>query len=118
MATPISSLDLPADLAEALDEAVRRIVEVADPDVVILFGSHAEGRARADSDVDLLVVAETDEPLPLTVTLRRHARAAGLDGPLDIVVIRRSRWPHARRIRGTATWEADRYGVRLYERPA
>ncbi len=54
--TAARHLDLPADLQAALDEAVRRIVEVAHPETVILFGSHAEGCAREGSDVDLLVV--------------------------------------------------------------
>lgn len=32
------------------------IVREADPDAVILFGSHARGEAGPDSDVDLLIV--------------------------------------------------------------
>jgi len=39
-----------------LQEITRRIVEHFDPDKVILFGSHATGWARSDSDVDLLVI--------------------------------------------------------------
>ena len=39
-----------------LDEVIRRIVDVADPDKVILFGSAARGEAGPDSDLDLLVV--------------------------------------------------------------
>ena len=46
---------------EVLDEIVRRIVEVADPDKVILFGSRARGEAREDSDYDLLVVGPTEQ---------------------------------------------------------
>ena len=51
---------LPPDVAARLDEAVRRIVEIAGPQLVILFGSYAEGTANEDSDIDLLVVAETE----------------------------------------------------------
>ncbi|MBM4394521.1 MAG: nucleotidyltransferase domain-containing protein [Deltaproteobacteria bacterium] len=39
-----------------LDEIVRRIVAVADPDRVVLFGSRARGDASPDSDRDFLVV--------------------------------------------------------------
>lgn len=40
----------------------RRIAEHFSPDRIILFGSRAHGRAHADSDVDLLVVMQCDEP--------------------------------------------------------
>ena len=41
-----------------LEEIVRRIVEVAQPERVILFGSAARGEMGPDSDVDLLVEFE------------------------------------------------------------
>ncbi len=41
---------------------VRRIVDRFDPERVILFGSHARGTARPDSDVDLLVVLSGNGP--------------------------------------------------------
>ena len=39
-----------------IEQIGRRIVEEFQPDRVILFGSHADGTAGKDSDVDLLVV--------------------------------------------------------------
>jgi predicted nucleotidyltransferase len=39
-----------------IQEMVDTIIRVADPETVILFGSRARGNARADSDVDLLIV--------------------------------------------------------------
>jgi predicted nucleotidyltransferase len=39
-----------------IDEIVRRIVEVANPDRIILFGSYARGETQKGSDIDLLVV--------------------------------------------------------------
>ena len=41
---------------EILDEIVRRIVEVAQPDKIILFGSAVRGEMGPNSDIDLLVV--------------------------------------------------------------
>ncbi|SPE33681.1 Nucleotidyltransferase domain protein (fragment) [Candidatus Sulfopaludibacter sp. SbA6] len=43
-----------------LNEIVRRILSVARPDKVILFGSAATGQMTKDSDIDLLVI----EPAP------------------------------------------------------
>ncbi len=39
-----------------VDEIVQRVVDVAHPEKIILFGSAARGEMRSDSDVDLLVV--------------------------------------------------------------
>ena len=41
-----------------LDEIVRRIVAVAQPEKVILFGSAARGDMNRHSDLDLLVVKD------------------------------------------------------------
>ncbi|MFQ5880961.1 MAG: nucleotidyltransferase domain-containing protein [Candidatus Methylomirabilales bacterium] len=41
---------------ETLKEIIRRIVKVAKPEKIILFGSAARGEVGRNSDVDLLVV--------------------------------------------------------------
>lgn len=41
---------------QTLDEIIHRIVEVAQPDQIILFGSAARDQMDANSDVDLLVI--------------------------------------------------------------
>jgi predicted nucleotidyltransferase len=41
-------------------EIVRRVVEVAEPDKVILFGSAARGEMGPDSDLDFLVIKSGD----------------------------------------------------------
>ncbi len=44
-----------ATMAE-IEELARRIVREFHPQRVVLFGSHAEGAAAGESDVDLLVI--------------------------------------------------------------
>lgn len=46
------------DIRQVAEQLGRAI----DADAVILFGSHARGDADAHSDVDLLIVAESDQP--------------------------------------------------------
>ena len=41
---------------KVLAEIVRRVVEAAQPDKIILFGSAARGEMGPDSDIDLLVI--------------------------------------------------------------
>jgi predicted nucleotidyltransferase len=67
--------------SELFAEIVRRILSVADPRKIVLFGSRARGEHRPDSDIDLLVIQ--DSPLP------RHRRsiplyAALADLPIDV----------------------------------
>ena len=49
-------------VSETLPAAVERIARALRPDKIILFGSYAYGTPTPDSDVDLLVVMETDAP--------------------------------------------------------
>jgi len=55
-------------------DIVRRTVETAQAEKVILFGSQARGDARPNSDFDVLVIKQSDEPryrrsVPLYVAL-------------------------------------------------
>ncbi len=47
---------------ELLDDIVRRIVAVAHPLKIILFGSHARCDTHPNSDLDILVIADSDLP--------------------------------------------------------
>lgn len=54
---------LPELSSELLKQIVDRIVKVAAPDRIVLFGSRARGTHRPDSDIDLLVVVrQATEP--------------------------------------------------------
>ncbi|MDE3087920.1 MAG: nucleotidyltransferase domain-containing protein [Chloroflexota bacterium] len=45
---------------EKIQQAAQKIVDAVRPEKIILFGSHAYGNPTDDSDVDLLVVMESD----------------------------------------------------------
>ncbi|HLF73346.1 MAG TPA: nucleotidyltransferase domain-containing protein [Anaerolineales bacterium] len=47
-------------VSKTLPQAIRRIVSELKPERIILFGSYAYGNPTPDSDVDLLVVIETN----------------------------------------------------------
>lgn len=68
-----------------LDEIVRRIVEVAQPERIILFGSAARGEMGPHSDVDLLVVKRADNLRELTGRIYRRLR--GVDAAVDAVMV-------------------------------
>jgi predicted nucleotidyltransferase len=56
-----------------LDEVVRRVLTVARPERIILFGSAATGQMTEDSDLDLLVVEpEPADTRDRSVRIRRR----------------------------------------------
>ena len=62
---------------------VKLIIRRFDPDLVMLFGSVPQGRARVDSDIDLLVVGNLVEPKPLR-TLKLKGLLSSLAVPVDL----------------------------------
>lgn len=69
-----------------LDEIVRRVVAVAHPDRIILFGSAARGQMGPDSDLDLLVV-KSGVPHRRRLAQAIHRNLFGVGMPVDIIVV-------------------------------
>lgn len=57
-----SALTFPPVTDQLLAEVVRRILTIGSPIKIVLFGSYAKGTARPDSDLDLLIIEESDLP--------------------------------------------------------
>jgi predicted nucleotidyltransferase len=72
--------------ADLLAEVVRRVVEEARPDRIILFGSAARGEAGPDSDVDLLVI-KAGVTHRRRLAQRIYSRLVGLEVPVDVLVV-------------------------------
>ena len=71
--------------APLLEEVVRRTRRVGSPERIVLFGSHARGNKRPDSDLDLLIVQDSD--LPRYRRAPRYLRAlVGVFPAKDVVV--------------------------------
>ena len=71
---------------EVLDEIIRRVVEVAHPERIILFGSAARGETGPDSDVDLLVV-KAGVPHRGRLAQDIHMSFWGLLVSIDVIVV-------------------------------
>ncbi len=70
---------------EVLDEIIRRIVEVAQPDRIVLFGSAVRGEMGPNSDVDLLVVKSGAHRRRLAQAI--YMNLIGVGQAVDIVVV-------------------------------
>jgi predicted nucleotidyltransferase len=70
---------------KVLDEIVRRIVEVATPEKIILFGSTARGEMGPNSDLDLLVVKSGAHRRRLAQAI--YMNLIGVGQAVDVVVV-------------------------------
>ena len=95
-------------------EIVRRVVAVAEPARIILFGSAATGEMTGDSDIDLLVlVGDLPDPLAESVRIRRALR--GLGYAFDVIVMDRESFEESKDVIGGIAYPAHRQGRVLYE---
>ena len=68
-----------------LDDIIRRIVEVAQPEKIILFGSAARGDLGPNSDVDLLIIKEGADALELMGDI--YMNLDGVGAAIDAIVV-------------------------------
>ncbi len=71
---------------ETLNAIIQRVVEVAKPDKIILFGSAARDQMGANSDVDLLVIKSGDFHRG-RLTEEIYMNLFGVGQAVDIVVV-------------------------------
>jgi len=101
---------------ELIDEIVRRVLSVASPDRIILFGSAASGRMTQDSDIDLMVV----EPGPLDdarESVRIRSAIGSIGFPCDVVVLDTGYFERTKHVIGGIAFPANRYGRVVYGAP-
>ena len=96
-----------------LNEVVRRVLRVVQPDRIILFGSAATGQMTKDSDIDLLVVEHSAG--------NRHEESVAISDavgdvafPVDVKIIASERFEATKNIVGGIAYPAHKYGRVLY----
>ena len=67
-----------------LDDIIRRIVEVAQPERIVLFGSAARGVVGPNSDVDLLIIKEGGDA---NLRARIYERLYGVRVAVDAILV-------------------------------
>ncbi len=98
-----------------IEELARRIGREFNAERVVLFGSHARGVATDDSDVDLLVVAQTSLPPRERYGVVRRL-AADYPAAFDIIVKTPDEYARSRSVVNTIVYFAEKTGRVLYER--
>ena len=95
------------------------IVDELQPDEVILFGSHAKGAERPDSDVDFLVIVPESEDARRYrrhMTGRVYRRLAAFPVSKDVLIYTRAEAERWRAVPGHIVATSLNEGKRLYAR--
>jgi len=107
-----------SELAIADDPQLTRLVDhivgAIQPYAIYLFGSHARGQGRVNSNYDVFAVVADDASserlhLETTYQLARDVRV-----PANIVTCRKSAFERWRDVVGTLSYEASHHGIRVY----
>ena len=98
-----------------INDIVSRIAVKFNPDRIILFGSYAAGNPNNDSDIDLLVIRDTDLP--------RHRRSFDIQKsligsmiPMDILVYTQKEFDQEKQEKYSFISSAIKTSKILYER--
>jgi predicted nucleotidyltransferase len=100
--------------AALLEHVTKTIVERFHPKRIVVFGSHARGEARPDSDLDLFI--EMDTPRRPPDRAIEVSEAFGLrPWSMDIVVYTPEEVRRLRHVNGTLLSVIEKEGKVLYE---
>jgi predicted nucleotidyltransferase len=98
-----------------INDIVNRIAIKFDPDKIILFGSYAVGNPNSDSDIDLLIIKDTELP--------RHMRSFDIQKsligsmiPMDILVYTKTEFEQEKNRKNSFIFSAIKTSKVLYER--
>ncbi len=69
------------------DQIIERIIQHCQPEKIILFGSVARNEIKENSDIDLLIIKESDKKRPFRVKeIFKALRGMVRNYPLDAIV--------------------------------
>ncbi len=99
---------------EQISEITKRIVGNFKPQKIILFGSYANGTPTEESDLDLLIIKDSNIPSRLQ---NRKVRKILFDLriPIDVIVKTPEEFQTYKNIIGTIIYPANKFGKVIYE---
>ena len=106
-----------SDIDERLiDAIINRILSIANPKKIVLFGSATTGEMTFDSDLDLLVIEDGFiNQREKNLRLRKALRGIGI--PVDIFTMSSERFNETKDVIGGLAYPANKYGKVIYEEP-
>jgi len=100
---------------QVIQLAVKKLVEVYNPETIFIYGSHAWGKPGEGSDLDLLIVVDHSEEKPYKRILRELKSLRGLKIPKDLSVYTKTEFEDLSKDRASLCYKIKREGIRAYE---
>jgi len=97
-----------------IQQAVKRIVQTAQPNKVILFGSYARGDSTPDSDLDLMVILP-GHPDKVAEMIRLRQTIGAVGTGVDVLVFSEDEALRRGQVPGTVVYWANKEGKVLYD---
>jgi len=101
---------------EKVEAAIKKIAEVARPQIIIIFGSYDKKVRGRNSDVDFFVIVGDHVQNPRRESVRIREALSDILMPMDIVVVQDSTWTRVKDIPGLIYREAMKTGKVVYEK--
>lgn len=96
-----------------IDVIKNKIVKAVSPEAIILFGSYAKGKYTKESDLDIVVVWDSDfNPHKRNLFLSRLF--PGRNFSLDIFAFTKDEAERLKNVKGTILYEAFHHGKVIY----
>lgn len=99
-------------------QSIERIVAVYRPDKVILFGSYSRGKAKTDSDIDVLVIKQRPKEHRLVDRIGRILEIVPFGTPIEPLVLTPSEVEARLQAGDFFIQEILASGTILYEKPS
>ncbi|MCJ7808758.1 MAG: nucleotidyltransferase domain-containing protein [Desulfobulbaceae bacterium] len=103
-------------MTNSLEKAIKIIVQVAEPDKIILFGSHAKGDFGIGSDYDLLVLKRGLKK-QRALSQKIYLNFKDIGAPIDVIVADLEKYEKLKSDPYLIYFEAAKNGRMVYEKP-
>ena len=97
-----------------LQQIISSIVKLVNPDKIILFGSRATGKAKKDSDYDVLILKKFCKKKALRRKLYSNGLNAGV--PVDMIVNTPNQFDKLKEYYSYVYYDIAKEGIVIYEK--
>jgi len=102
-------------MTNSLEKAIKVIIQIANPDKIILFGSHAKGDYQSESDYDLLILKKGVKK-QRALTQKIYLGFKDIGAPVDIIVTDLKRYEQLKEDSYLIYSEVAKNGKLVYEK--